>query len=171
MLDYGKQDHGRFRSGLGDWQDKIKTGQVQPPEPPPPVEEIPEPLREMCVTWGYLPAARRERLHSPRRADRYAPSRGRTSMPRRRTGELPEKDSVSGVSYTRAVAAPGAPHASRGSGPPPCSDPTAVSTAVLVATAAAAGGRPGRAAALGGRHAALPPAGAARRASASATSA
>jgi hypothetical protein len=55
MLDYGKQDHGRFRSGLGDWQDKIKTGQVQPPEPPPPVEEIPEPLREMCVTWGYLP--------------------------------------------------------------------------------------------------------------------
>jgi hypothetical protein len=55
MLDYGKQDHGRFRSGLGDWQDKIKTGQVQPPEPPPPVEEIPEALREMCVTWGYLP--------------------------------------------------------------------------------------------------------------------
>jgi hypothetical protein len=55
MLDYGKQDHGRFRAGLGDWQDKIKTGQVQPPEPPPPPEEIPEQLREMCVTWGYLP--------------------------------------------------------------------------------------------------------------------
>jgi len=55
MLDYGRHDHGRFKSGLGDWADKIKTGQVQPPEPPPPVEEIPEPLRDWCVRWGYLP--------------------------------------------------------------------------------------------------------------------
>ena len=53
MLDYGSQDHGRFRSGLGDWQDKIKTGQVQAPEPPP--EEVPEPLREIATKWGYLP--------------------------------------------------------------------------------------------------------------------
>ena len=55
MLDYGSQDHGRFKAGLGDWADKIKTGQVQPPEPPPPPEDIPEALRPMCVTWGYLP--------------------------------------------------------------------------------------------------------------------
>ncbi len=53
MLEYGSQDHGRFRSGLGDWQDKIKTGQVQTPEPPP--EDIPEPLREIAAKWGYLP--------------------------------------------------------------------------------------------------------------------
>ena len=53
MVDYGSQDHGRFRSGLGDWQDKIKTGQVQAPEPPP--EEVPEPLREIAAKWGYLP--------------------------------------------------------------------------------------------------------------------
>ena len=55
MLEYGEHDHGRFKAGLGDWADKIKTGQVQPPEPPPPPEDIPAPLREMCVTWGYLP--------------------------------------------------------------------------------------------------------------------
>jgi hypothetical protein len=53
MLDYGSQDHGRYRSGLGDWQDKIKTGQVQPAEPPP--EDVPEPLREIAAKWGYLP--------------------------------------------------------------------------------------------------------------------
>ncbi len=53
MLEYGDQDHGRFKSGLGDWKDKIKTGRIQAPEPPP--EEIPEPLREIAATWGYLP--------------------------------------------------------------------------------------------------------------------
>jgi len=53
MLEYGSHDHGRYRSGLGDWQDKIKTGQVQKAEPPP--EEIPEPLREIAAQWGYLP--------------------------------------------------------------------------------------------------------------------
>jgi hypothetical protein len=57
MLDYGSQDHGRYKSGLGDWQDKIKTGKVQAPEPPP--EEIPEPLRPIAAMWGYTqqPAA------------------------------------------------------------------------------------------------------------------
>ena len=54
MLDYGEQDHGRFKSGLGDWADKIKTGRIQPPEPPP--AEIPEPLREAAAAWGYAPA-------------------------------------------------------------------------------------------------------------------
>jgi hypothetical protein len=57
MLDYGKHDHGRFKAGLGDWADKIKTGEIHPPEPPPPLEEIPEPLRAIAATWGYVPAA------------------------------------------------------------------------------------------------------------------
>ena len=56
MLEYGKFDHGRFKAGLGDWSDKIKTGQIQPPEPPPPPEEIPPALREMSEKWGYLDA-------------------------------------------------------------------------------------------------------------------
>jgi sulfotransferase family protein len=54
MLDYGRFDHGRYRAGLGDWADKIKTGVVQKPEPPP--QEIPAALRDACVAWGYLPA-------------------------------------------------------------------------------------------------------------------
>ena len=53
MLEYGEQDHGRFKSGLGDWNDKIKSGRIQAPAPPP--EEIPEPLRPIAATWGYLP--------------------------------------------------------------------------------------------------------------------
>jgi hypothetical protein len=51
MLEYGNFDHGPYRSGLGDPAEKIKTGRVQPPEPPP--EHLPEPLLKMCVTWGY----------------------------------------------------------------------------------------------------------------------
>jgi hypothetical protein len=55
MLEYGEHDHGRFKSGLGDWADKIKTGRIQPPEPPP--AEIPAPLRAAAAAWGYAPAA------------------------------------------------------------------------------------------------------------------
>ena len=29
MLEYGEQDHGRFKSGLGDWNEKIKSGRIQ----------------------------------------------------------------------------------------------------------------------------------------------
>ena len=68
MLEYGQFDHGRFKAGLGDWADKIKTGQIQPPEPPPPLEEIPPALREMCVKWGYLPR------RSPARQRRVGPA-------------------------------------------------------------------------------------------------
>ena len=56
MLDYGQFDHGRYKSGLGDWNEKIKSGAIQPPEPPPPLEEIDPALREMCAKWGYLEA-------------------------------------------------------------------------------------------------------------------
>lgn len=56
MLEYGEQRHGRFRPGLGDWTEKIKSGRVQPPTPPPPVEAIHPDLRALCVAWGYLPA-------------------------------------------------------------------------------------------------------------------
>jgi hypothetical protein len=54
MVDYGSFDHGRFRPGLGDWNEKIKSGTVQPPTPPPPLEEIDPALRPLCVAWGYL---------------------------------------------------------------------------------------------------------------------
>jgi Sulfotransferase family len=53
MLDYGRFDHGRFRAGLGDWHDKIRSGQVQTAPPPPAAREIPEALRPACAAWGY----------------------------------------------------------------------------------------------------------------------
>jgi hypothetical protein len=57
MLNYGEHDHGRLKSGLGDWRDKIKTGSIQTPEPPP--RDLPEELREFAAAWGYVaePAA------------------------------------------------------------------------------------------------------------------
>src|SRR4029079_737962 len=51
MLEYGKQDHGRYKSGLGDWSENIKSGEVQKAKPPPP--ETPEPLRALARKWGY----------------------------------------------------------------------------------------------------------------------
>jgi hypothetical protein len=54
MLDYGEHDHGQFRAGLGDWKDKIKSGEIQPAPPPPAPEEIPAELRSLSVAWGYL---------------------------------------------------------------------------------------------------------------------
>ncbi len=54
MLEYGKFDHGRLKAGLGDWKDKIRTGEVQPPEPLPPPREVPVALRESAVAWGYM---------------------------------------------------------------------------------------------------------------------
>ena len=59
MLEYGRFDHGRMKPGLGDWKAKIKSGEVQEAEPPPPLEEIHPSLHELCVAWGYesAPAA------------------------------------------------------------------------------------------------------------------
>jgi hypothetical protein len=56
MLEYGEHDHGRFKAGLGDWSEKIKSGQIQPAEPLPSPEEIPPELREISEAWGYVPA-------------------------------------------------------------------------------------------------------------------
>jgi hypothetical protein len=54
MLDYGDFSHGHFKAGLGDWSQKIKSGRVHAPDPPPPAEEIPPALVELCRAWGYL---------------------------------------------------------------------------------------------------------------------
>ena len=56
MLEYGQFDHGRYRFGLGDWNEKIKSGAIQAPEAPPSLEEIHPALREMCARWGYVDA-------------------------------------------------------------------------------------------------------------------
>ena len=54
MHEYGKHhDTAAFRSGIGDWREKIRTGAVQPGRPLPTADEIPEELRRMCTTWGY----------------------------------------------------------------------------------------------------------------------
>lgn len=55
MLDYGEFDHGRFKPGLGDWTEKIKSGRVQPPAPLPAPEDVPEALRGVAAAWDYLP--------------------------------------------------------------------------------------------------------------------
>jgi len=57
MLDYGNFSHGRYRAGLGDWKDKIRSGRVQPPDPPPPAEQIPPALLPLCEAWGYSPSS------------------------------------------------------------------------------------------------------------------
>jgi hypothetical protein len=56
MLEYGRGDHGRYKAGLGDWAEKIRSGAVQAATPPPPLEETPEPLRELAEAWGYAPS-------------------------------------------------------------------------------------------------------------------
>jgi glycosyltransferase involved in cell wall biosynthesis len=61
MLNYAEHDHGRFKPGLGDWSGKIKSGEIQPASPPPPVEEMHESLLPMCEAWGYLPAGEKTR--------------------------------------------------------------------------------------------------------------
>ena len=53
MLDYGRFDHGSFRPGLGDWTEKIRSGQVQPPAPLPSAADTAPPLRGLAAAWGY----------------------------------------------------------------------------------------------------------------------
>jgi hypothetical protein len=51
MVEYGRFRHGPYRAGLGDWKEKIRTGTVQPAEPPPDV--VREPLVAITQAWGY----------------------------------------------------------------------------------------------------------------------
>jgi hypothetical protein len=53
MLSYNEFDHGGFRRTLGDWSEKIKSGVITPAPPNPPLDEVPEALREACVMLGY----------------------------------------------------------------------------------------------------------------------
>ena len=55
MIEYGKFEHGPHKPALGDWSEKIKSGQVQKPKPPPP--EVPEPLRWVSASWGSAEAS------------------------------------------------------------------------------------------------------------------
>jgi hypothetical protein len=56
MLEYGKFASGRFKAGLGDWKDQIRSGEVQQAKPLPKVDEVPAPLRPIAAAWGYLPS-------------------------------------------------------------------------------------------------------------------
>jgi hypothetical protein len=56
MISYGQKDHGPYVKGIGDWKEKIKTGTIQQGRPLPKPDEIAPELRQMCRTWGYLPA-------------------------------------------------------------------------------------------------------------------
>jgi Sulfotransferase family len=54
MLDYGRHDHGPFLCGIGDFSERIRTGRVLPGRPDPTEDEIPEELRPLCISLGYL---------------------------------------------------------------------------------------------------------------------
>jgi hypothetical protein len=54
MLEYGKARHGRFKSGIGDWSENIRSGEVRPARPMPAPEDVPPKLRAQCQAWGYL---------------------------------------------------------------------------------------------------------------------
>jgi hypothetical protein len=55
MLDYSRVEHsGDFRRGLGDWNEKIKSGVIQAADPLPSPEEVPDEIREVTQKLGYL---------------------------------------------------------------------------------------------------------------------
>jgi hypothetical protein len=54
MLDYAKNERGTFRPGLGDWTQKIRSGQIQAAKPLPDPADIPPQLKDICAAWGYL---------------------------------------------------------------------------------------------------------------------
>ncbi|WP_336207405.1 sulfotransferase family protein [Nonomuraea sp. LPB2021202275-12-8] len=53
MLSYGEQTV--IEKGLGDWRDKIRSGAVQPGRALPDPSSIPESLKSISRSWGYLP--------------------------------------------------------------------------------------------------------------------
>jgi Sulfotransferase family len=54
MLSYRRRGHERFAPGLGDASDKIRSGRIQVPAPPPRASGIPAALKDICATWCYL---------------------------------------------------------------------------------------------------------------------
>lgn len=68
MLEYGSKPVGELHKGLGDWQDKIRSGRVQPGRRLPARAEIPEPLLEISEVWGYLGDRRSETPSKPVRS-------------------------------------------------------------------------------------------------------
>ncbi|MBA2946581.1 sulfotransferase family protein [Streptomyces himalayensis] len=53
MLDYGSQDHGKFRPHIGDWSEKIRSGRIQPARTATDCSGLPERLVEIAEGWGY----------------------------------------------------------------------------------------------------------------------
>jgi len=62
MLEYGEMSHGRYKAGLGDWSEKIKSGRIQAAAPLPSADEIPDKLRPIAAAWDYAPS---KALHEP----------------------------------------------------------------------------------------------------------
>jgi Sulfotransferase family len=60
MLQYKSADEGRRRRFLGDWSEKIRSGQIQPARDLPAPEDIPDELVEISRAWGYLSETSRE---------------------------------------------------------------------------------------------------------------
>jgi len=54
MLDYGRVNHGPFVPGIGDFTERIRAGRVLPARPDPAEDEIPEELRPLCRSLGYM---------------------------------------------------------------------------------------------------------------------
>lgn len=54
MIEYGKHDHGPLVSQLGDWKDKIKSGEIQTDIVVPTKDQVPSKLVGVCRKWGYL---------------------------------------------------------------------------------------------------------------------
>lgn len=52
MLEYGRDRTPSLVRGVGDWREKIRTGQVQPPRPVP-SGPLPADLHGLCRAWGY----------------------------------------------------------------------------------------------------------------------
>ena len=53
MLRYGETDRRRYKKGIGDWGEKIRSGRILAAAPPPSLAETPEQLRPFAIAWGY----------------------------------------------------------------------------------------------------------------------
>ena len=55
MLDYGRFEHGPFKTGLGDWSEQIRTGSIAPARALPDQRLISSDLCAIAEAWGYGP--------------------------------------------------------------------------------------------------------------------